>query len=97
MPIADREKIIYSLKSHYVPIILLQGMRTYDYILAMREANRFSALDPLNDSDFSSDDCSEPSSPVKPTVLSQIMCKGQRKNLVKHLQFFCIKAFTAYL
>lgn len=65
-------------------------MRTYDYILAMREANRFSVSDPLNDSDFSSDDSSEPSSPVKPTVLSQIMCKGQRKNLVKHLQIVSV-------
>lgn len=62
-------------------VLIRKGMRTYDYILAMREANRFSALDPLNDSEYSSDDSSEPSSPVKPTVLSQIMCKGQRKNL----------------
>ena len=65
--------------------MMLQGMRTYDYILAMREENRFTALDPLNDSDFSSDDSSEPPSPKKPTIMSQIMCKGQRKNLVKRL------------
>ncbi|KAL2935102.1 Protein S-acyltransferase 18 [Bienertia sinuspersici] len=62
-------------------VLIRKGMRTYDYILAMREENRFTALDPLNDSDFSSDDSSEPPSPKKPTIMSQIMCKGQRTNL----------------
>lgn len=57
-------------------------MRTYDYILAMREENQFSGLEPLNDSDFSSDDSSEPASPKRPIVMSQFM----RTNLVEPLQ-----------
>ncbi|CAO2818232.1 unnamed protein product [Amaranthus hypochondriacus] len=58
-------------------VLIRKGMRTYDYILAMREENQFSSLDPLNDSDFSSDDSSEPASPKRPTIKFQFMCKGQ--------------------
>lgn len=60
-------------------VLIRKGMRTYDYILAMREEHQFSGLDPLNDSDFSSDDSSEPASPKRPIFLSQFI--GQRTDL----------------
>ncbi|XP_021839887.2 protein S-acyltransferase 18 [Spinacia oleracea] len=60
-------------------VLIRKGMRTYDYILAMREEHRFSGLESFNDSDFSSDDSSQPDSPKRPMVLSQFI--GQRTNL----------------
>lgn len=57
-------------------------MRTYDYILAMREENESMELDPFDDSDFSSDDSSEFDSPEKSTFVSRFMCRGQRVNQV---------------
>ncbi|KAJ6873203.1 hypothetical protein NC651_032158 [Populus alba x Populus x berolinensis] len=48
------------------PFVLVQGMRTYDYILAMREVNESMELDPFDDSDFSSD--SDFDSPKKSTI-----------------------------
>lgn len=67
-------------------------MRTYDYILAMREENQPMELDPFNDSDFSSDDSSEFDSPEKPTFVSRFICRGQRMNQVQFRQSikFCI-------
>lgn len=57
-------------------------MRTYDYILAMREENESMELDPFDDSDFSSDDSSEFDSPEKSSFVSRFMCRGQRVNQV---------------
>lgn len=54
-------------------------MRTYDYILAMREQNQFPDLE---DSDFSSDDSSDYDSPERPTLASKIKCSGYRLNQV---------------
>ncbi|KAJ4727927.1 S-acyltransferase [Melia azedarach] len=56
-------------------VLIRKGMRTYDYILAMREQNQFPELD---DSDFSSDDSSEFDSPEKQTLVSRFMCRGHR-------------------
>ncbi|KAG8475243.1 hypothetical protein CXB51_032060 [Gossypium anomalum] len=56
---------------------MLQGMRTYDYILAMKEENQFT-VDPFDDSDVSSDDSSDFDSPEKATFLSRFICKGLR-------------------
>ena len=56
---------------------LLQGMRTYDYILAMKEENQFP-VDPFDDSDISSDDSSDFDSPEKTTFVSKFICRGQR-------------------
>lgn len=50
-------------------------MRTYDYILAMKEQNQFSELD---DSDFSSDDSSDFDSPERSTLVSRFICRGHR-------------------
>ncbi|CBI37054.3 hypothetical protein VitviT2T_009712 [Vitis vinifera] len=61
-------------------VLIRKGMRTYDYILAMREENQPMELDPFNDSDFSSDDSSEFDSPEKPTFVSRFICRGQRMN-----------------
>ncbi|KAJ8423753.1 hypothetical protein Cgig2_012608 [Carnegiea gigantea] len=59
-------------------ILIRKGMRTYDYILAMREENQFAGLESLNDSDFSSDDSSEPDSPE--SSMSKFLCKEHRAN-----------------
>jgi palmitoyltransferase len=58
-------------------LICLKGMRTYDYILAMREENEAMELESLDDSDLSSDDSIDFDSPEKPTLMSRILCKGQ--------------------
>lgn len=54
-------------------------MRTYDYILAMREENENIELDPFSDSD--SDD-SDYDSPEKPSFVSRFICRGQNPNQV---------------
>ena len=56
-------------------------MRTYDYILAMKEENQFT-VDPFDDSDMSSDDSSDFDSPEKPTLLSRFICRGQRTQVI---------------
>ncbi|KAI7991163.1 Protein S-acyltransferase 18 [Camellia lanceoleosa] len=62
-------------------VLIRKGMRTYDYILAMREENQSIELESFEDSDFSSDDESfEPDSPEKPSFVSRFICRGQRKN-----------------
>jgi palmitoyltransferase len=53
-------------------------MRTYDYILAMKEVNESMELDPLEDSDLSSD--SDFDSPEKSTIVSRFC--GHRENEV---------------
>lgn len=52
-------------------------MRTYDYILAMREEKEAMELESFDDSDLSSDDSIDFDSPEKPTLMSRILCKGQ--------------------
>ncbi|GLU16663.1 hypothetical protein SLE2022_330830 [Rubroshorea leprosula] len=55
-------------------VLIRKGMRTYDYILAMREENAF------DDSDSSSDESTDFDSPEKPTVMSRFICRGHRVN-----------------
>jgi len=59
-------------------------MRTYDYILAMKEQNQFAGLESVNDSDFSSDDSSEHNSPE--SSMSKFLCKEHRANGVRCIQ-----------
>ncbi|AQK74335.1 Protein S-acyltransferase 18 [Zea mays] len=54
----------------------LQGMRTYDYILAMREAG--AAFDPFEDSD--SDESIDFDSPEKPSFFSRVFCRKDEVN-----------------
>ncbi|KAM7274590.1 hypothetical protein ACFE04_016456 [Oxalis oulophora] len=56
-------------------VLIRKGMRTYDYIIAMREENQFAELDPFDDSDLSSDD-SDFDSPEKPSFVSRFICRG---------------------
>ncbi|OMO64134.1 Zinc finger, DHHC-type, palmitoyltransferase [Corchorus capsularis] len=57
-------------------VLIRKGMRTYDYILAMKEENQFP-VDPFDESDISSDDSSDFGSPEKPSFVSRFIC-GQR-------------------
>ncbi|XP_027367620.1 protein S-acyltransferase 18 [Abrus precatorius] len=61
-------------------VLIRKGMRTYDYILAMREENQAMELESLDDSDFSSDESFDFDSPEKPTLMSRFLCKGQRSS-----------------
>ncbi|KAJ1425593.1 Palmitoyltransferase, DHHC domain [Sesbania bispinosa] len=61
-------------------VLIRKGMRTYDYILAMREENQTMELESLDDSDFSSDESIDFDSPEKPTLMSRFLCKGQKAN-----------------
>lgn len=61
-------------------LLIRKGMRTYDYILAMREENQAMELESFDDSDLSSDDSIDFDSPEKPTLMSRFLCKGQREN-----------------
>ncbi|XWS36018.1 hypothetical protein CRYUN_Cryun20dG0046100 [Craigia yunnanensis] len=58
-------------------VLIRKGMRTYDYILAMKEENQFP-VDPFDDLDISSDDSSDFDSPEKPTFMSKFICREQR-------------------
>ncbi|KAJ6320056.1 hypothetical protein OIU76_005565 [Salix suchowensis] len=58
-------------------VLIRKGIRTYDYILAMREVNESMELDPFDDSDFSSD--SDFDSPKKSATVSRFIC-GHRGN-----------------
>ncbi|PON43240.1 Zinc finger, DHHC-type, palmitoyltransferase [Parasponia andersonii] len=58
-------------------ILIRKGIRTYDYILAMKEENQATELDPFDDSDFSSDESTEFDSPEKPTFVSRFICRGR--------------------
>ncbi|KAH0857296.1 hypothetical protein HID58_085557 [Brassica napus] len=56
----------------------LKGMRTYDYyILAMREKNQFTVMDPFDELDSSSDESSDFDSPESPrqTLISKLSIK----------------------
>nr|VDD32409.1 unnamed protein product [Brassica oleracea] len=62
----------------------LHGMRTYDYyILAMREKNQFTVMDPFDELDSSSDESSDFDSPESPrqTLISKFMCKKADERL----------------
>ncbi|KAJ6798816.1 protein S-acyltransferase 18 isoform X2 [Iris pallida] len=59
-------------------VLIRKGMRTYDYILAMREEGQ--SIDPFDDSDLSSDESIDMESPEKHNFLSRFLCKGQRTN-----------------
>ncbi|KAK3026937.1 hypothetical protein RJ639_040343 [Escallonia herrerae] len=62
-------------------VLIRKGMRTYDYILAMREVNQSSMeLDLFEDSDFSSDESTDSDSPEKPTYISRFICSERRIN-----------------
>ncbi|XP_024018151.1 protein S-acyltransferase 18 [Morus notabilis] len=58
-------------------ILIRKGIRTYDYIMAMKEENQSMELDPFDDSDFSSDESTDFDSPEKPTFVSRFICSGQ--------------------
>ncbi|KAI3905374.1 hypothetical protein MKX01_040065 [Papaver californicum] len=62
-------------------VLIRKGMRTYDYILAMKEANESLEMDPFSDSGFSSDDSSDFDSPEKPTFISRFVCDGHRTTI----------------
>ncbi|KAL3517342.1 hypothetical protein ACH5RR_019931 [Cinchona calisaya] len=55
-------------------LLIRKGMRTYDYILAMKEENQFMEVESAEDSDFSSDESTESSSPEKPPFISRVAC-----------------------
>lgn len=60
-------------------------MKTYDYILAMKEENQAVGLDPFDDSDSDSDsdESSDFSPPEKPSFVSRFICRGgERLNQV---------------
>lgn len=57
-------------------------MRTYDYILAMKEENQSIEMDPFDDSDLSSDDSTDFDSPEKPSLVSRFICRGHKGNQV---------------
>ncbi|KAG2402473.1 Protein S-acyltransferase [Vigna angularis] len=59
-------------------LLIRKGMRTYDYILAMREENEAMELESLDDSDFSSEESFDFDSPEKPTLMSKFLCKGNQ-------------------
>ncbi|MQL71853.1 hypothetical protein Taro_004161, partial [Colocasia esculenta] len=58
-------------------VLIRKGMRTYDYILAMREQNQ---VDPFDDLDSSSDESTDFDTPEKPSLVSRIMCSEQKLN-----------------
>ncbi|KAK7356249.1 hypothetical protein VNO80_15517 [Phaseolus coccineus] len=59
-------------------VLIRKGMRTYDYILAMKEENEAMELESLDDSDFSSEESFDFDSPEKPTLMSKFLCKGNQ-------------------
>ncbi|KAK1281093.1 putative S-acyltransferase [Acorus gramineus] len=60
-------------------VLIRKGIRTYDYILAMRE--ELQSMDLFDDLDSSSSDESiDLDSPQKPTLMSRLTCKGSKIN-----------------
>ncbi|XP_077239852.1 DHHC-type zinc finger family protein [Tasmannia lanceolata] len=57
-------------------LLIRKGMRTYDYILAMKEESQSFELS--DDSDSSSDESLDFSSPEKPTLVSRFICRGHK-------------------
>ncbi|KAK4787125.1 hypothetical protein SAY86_010958 [Trapa natans] len=66
-------------------VLIRKGMRTYDYILAMREENQIVDIeDRFDDSDTDSDESSDFNSPEKPSFVSRFICReGHKENSVK--------------
>ncbi|KAH0733091.1 hypothetical protein KY285_001703 [Solanum tuberosum] len=62
-------------------VLIRKGMRTYDYILAMREENQsMELLESSEDSDSSSDESIDFDSPEKPSLVSRLTCREKRTN-----------------
>lgn len=61
-------------------VLIRKGMRTYDYILAMKEENRSMELNSFTDSDFSSDESTDTDSPRSSTLVSRFICRGHKLN-----------------
>uniref|UniRef100_A0A1J3FGV1 S-acyltransferase n=1 Tax=Noccaea caerulescens TaxID=107243 RepID=A0A1J3FGV1_NOCCA len=63
-------------------VLIRKGMRTYDYILAMREENQITEADPFDELDSSSDESSDFDSPERPrqTIISRFMCRKTNEN-----------------
>ncbi|CAL9232760.1 unnamed protein product [Arabidopsis halleri] len=63
-------------------VLIRKGMRTYDYILAMKEENQFAEVDPFDELDSSSDESSDFDSPERsrPTFISKFMCRKANEN-----------------
>ncbi|KAI5674849.1 hypothetical protein M9H77_05799 [Catharanthus roseus] len=62
-------------------LLIRKGMRTYDYILALRDENQFMELDSLEDSDYSSDESINSTSPEKPRFISRFIRRaGMNQN-----------------
>ncbi|KAF8394752.1 hypothetical protein HHK36_020969 [Tetracentron sinense] len=57
-------------------VLIRKGMRTYDYILAMKEVNQSLEMEPFDESDLSSDESIDLDSPEKPTFISRFICRG---------------------
>ncbi|KAL1206256.1 Protein S-acyltransferase 18 [Cardamine amara subsp. amara] len=69
-------------------VLIRKGMRTYDYILAMREENQLTEVDPFDELDSSSDESSDFDSPersTRQTFISKFMCKKANENQQKRL------------
>ncbi|ERN02042.1 hypothetical protein AMTRI_Chr02g266100 [Amborella trichopoda] len=64
-------------------VLIRKGMRTYDYILAMREEREATEL--FYDSDSSSDDDFELDSPQRSSFISRFICKGCQTNQTRRL------------
>ncbi|RAL45108.1 hypothetical protein DM860_015514 [Cuscuta australis] len=61
-------------------VLIRKGMRTYDYILAMKEENQSMELESLEDSESSSDESIDFGSPEKKQPFtSQLKCSGGRR------------------
>lgn len=69
-----------------------QGMRTYDYVLAMKEENnQFMQLDSPEDSDYSSDESIDSASSEKPKCMSRFICSSRGgENRVRILHYFLV-------
>ncbi|KAJ4957054.1 hypothetical protein NE237_013837 [Protea cynaroides] len=61
-------------------VLIRKGMRTYDYILAMKEENQLAEGEPFNDSDFSSDWSTDSDLPERTSFMSQFICRGSKKS-----------------
>ncbi|KAJ8573652.1 hypothetical protein K7X08_010163 [Anisodus acutangulus] len=72
-------------------VLIRKGMRTYDYILAMREENQSMELleSSEEDSDSSSDESIDFDSPEKRSLVSRLTCKEKKMN--QSLQTVSIK------
>ncbi|CAN4112706.1 unnamed protein product [Withania somnifera] len=71
-------------------VLIRKGMRTYDYILAMREENQsMEHSESSEDSDSSDDESIDFDSPEKPSLISRLTCREKRMS--QSLQTVSIK------